>query len=278
MSGVYNNDVKVEHVKKFKRLNYIAGIIQFILCIFLCFWFCIEIVSDVNNDVLQFNIGEYTGNGKGRSFGNIPVSCIVALLAIFTCITSCVHIFGYARAGSSYQDSVDNGKNWKRWVEYSITATIMMIVIALSSGTCALDTMVLVVVATFCCMVCGWISEETAKSHTKVSKISTLIGWLLLLSVIGVVMRRFTSIVKNALKGEGPPWWVFGIVISMFLLYSSFGFIHLFHMNKQWNDTVETNIHYNRKIEGAYTITSMIAKITLVVFLASGLFAREASV
>lgn len=266
------------HVRTFRKINYIAGFIQLILCIFLVVWFFMEITNDKGNDPgMVFNIGEYNGNGNGRSFGNVSVSSIVAMLAIFTCITSCVHIFAYAQAGPSYQESVDNGKNWKRWIEYSVTATIMIIVIAMSSGVNSLDTLSLIIISCISCMLCGWISEETAKSNKRVSQVSTAIGWALLLVIIGVILRRFGSIIlqtNDNINQEGPPWWVFCIVISMFLLYSSFGFIHFLHMKNQWKSQ-DKDIVYNRKIEGAYTTTSMITKILLVIFLASGLFARN---
>ena len=273
---------ELQHVRKFKKINYIAGIIQLILCIFLVVWLGMEISKD-GCDNVQFNIGEYNGMGKGRSFGDVPVSIIVLMLVMFTGITSCVHIFGYAQAGPSYQDSVDDGKNWKRWMEYSVTATIMMVVIALSSGVGSVDSLLLISVATLCCMVCGWLSETTAKSDRRVSQVSTVLGWALLLVVIGVIMRRFTSIVMQANDNDraGPPWWVFCIVITMFLLYSSFGFIHLLHMRNQWKNTdpatSKDDVVFNRRVEGAYTSTSMVSKILLVVLLASGLFARERS-
>jgi uncharacterized membrane protein len=127
-------------------------------------------------------------------------------------------------------------------------------------------------------MICGWISEETAQTNKKVSQISTALGWVLLLTTITVVCRRFISVINQASQDdgkEGPPWWVFAIVWCMFLLYSAFGIIHLVHMRKQWKDTTRNDVVFNRRIEGAYTTTSMVSKILLVVFLASGLFARD---
>ena len=74
---------ELQHVRKFKKINYIAGIIQLILCIFLVVWLGMEISKD-GCDNVQFNIGEYNGMGKGRSFGDVSVSIIVLMLVMFT--------------------------------------------------------------------------------------------------------------------------------------------------------------------------------------------------
>ena len=261
-------------IQRSKIVNYVAGCIQLVLCIFLIIWLIKEITEPVSGGGIRFQLGEFSGMGKGRSFGDVPVSAMVIMLILFTSVTSCVHIFGYAMSSSIYQESVDVGKNWKRWIEYSITATIMMIVIAISSGVGSLDSLLLITSVTFCCMICGWLSEETARSHKKVSQVSTVIGWILLLTALSVILRQFTSIISH--NTEGPPWWVTCIVVFMFLLYSSFGIIHFIHMRKQWNSS-KNDIHFNRRIENAYTVTSMVTKILLVVFLSSGLFARSIS-
>jgi hypothetical protein len=75
----------------------------------------------------------------------------------------------------------------------------------------------------------------------------------------------------------GPPAFVWVIVVSMSILFLSFGVIHLVHMVKQWrstgDDPVSSQTH--RRVEYVYTLTSMLAKALLVLSLGSGLLARS---
>jgi hypothetical protein len=198
-------------------------------------------------------------------------------MSLFTLITGLVHIFAYGRSSVSYQKNVAEGNNWIRWAEYAITATIMIFVIALISGVSSTDTLIMIVAATFSCMLCGFLSEATAQSDPAVSKIATLVGWILMMTSFGVILRRFGSIVQQAQNttSEGPPSFVWAIVLGMMVLYMSFGVIHGVHMCKQWTaspDPVAPEFHL--RIEKAYTIASMVSKIVLVLLIASGLFAR----
>ena len=257
-----------------RTLNYIAGSIQLCMFVFLLIWSISELSGDASQS-LAFTVGEYDGTDEGRVRGEVPLSVLVMLLAVFTLVTGLVHIFAYARSTGSYQKDVDEGNNWMRWVEYSVTASIMMFVIAITCGTNSLDTLVLLVSSTLCCMICGYISERTVVLDRRVSILATLIGWILLLTAFGTVLRRFASIVGQAPEGGGPPSYVWAIVVSMFLLFMSFGFIHLRHLYVQWTSSDTTPRAFHRRIEASYTVASMVSKILLVVLLASGLFARN---
>ena len=257
--------------------NYIAGTTQLILCVFLIIWLVLLLL---NGESLSFVIGEYNGDTGGDiQHGRIPLTAVVMMLVLFTLITGLVHILAYGKSSEQYRSDVDRGNNWIRWAEYSITATIMLVVIALVSGTGSTDTLIMVATASLCCMICGFLSEATARTDPRVSKLATLVGWLLLISSFGVILRRFGSIFQQAQTtgSDGPPSFVWAIIGSMTALYLSFGVIHLVHMRKQWNTTEPVPVEFHRRIERAYTIASVTAKILLVTLLASGLFARGAS-
>jgi hypothetical protein len=223
---------------------------------------------------LTFRLGEYNQPmSAGRDTGQISVSALIALLTTFTLITGLVHILAYARSPKWYHDGVDRGQNWVRWMEYAITATIMVVVIAVTCGTNTTDVLVLMGVATLCCMLCGYMSEATATTNPRVSVMATVVGWLLLLAVFSVILRRFTSIYTQTQGTDaGPPTWVWVIVISLTLLFCVFGLIHLIHMRKQW--TTGASVPFHRRIEASYTVSSAVSKTLLVSMLAYGLFAR----
>lgn len=257
--------------------NYIAGSTQLLLCVFLIIWLGMLLVDD--GAALSFAVGEYSGDtADNTTLGRVPLSALVGLMILFTLITGLTHILVYARASPTYVSNVNTGNNWVRWTEYAITATIMMFIIAVICGVGSVDTLILLATASLCCMLCGLVSESTARSDIYASKIATLTGWLLMIGCFGVIMRRFGSIVQQTTSQglDGPPSFVWAIVIGMAVLYLSFGVIHLVHMRKQWSTTdSSSNVTFNRRIEKSYTIASVISKILLVVLVASGLFARD---
>jgi hypothetical protein len=258
-------------------INYTAGGIQLLLCTFLLIWLVMLLLQE-NETSVSFNVGEYNGTRGGLTHGQFSLQAIVSMLIAFSFITGFVHIFAYARANQSYEDNVKRGNNWKRWVEYSITATIMIIVIALSSGTGSIDTLILLAASTVCCMLCGLMSEATARSDKSVSMLATAVGWILMVAAFSVILRRFGSIFQQAsgnVDGDGIPGYVWAIIVSMTILYMVFGLIHLVHMRRQWTSTEEVPPAFHLRIEKFYTLASMSSKVLLVVLLASGLFARE---
>lgn len=230
-------------------------------------------------------IGEYNGGfdrpGEPRDpIGSLGVMGLVIMLLLFTLVTGIFHTV-YALRPKKYAKSVKKGHNYLRWVEYSITATIMLLIIAASSGVAALDSLVLIGVASLCCMVCGFLSERTVKTDPTVARLATLVGWLLLAGCFAVIFRRFGSIYSQARdRGvDGPPWWVWAIVVAMAALYLSFGVIHLVHMGKQGmfggSDRGLGSAAFNERTDYAYTVCSMVSKTLLVTLLASGLWARS---
>ena len=240
-----------------RKLNYTAGVVQLIMFVFLLVWLSAELIEGrFETDVFP-----------------IPVYGVVSMLAAFTLITGPMHIIGYASSGRNYQQSVNDGLNWKRWVEYTITATLMLVIIAMSSGVRDSGTLVLIAACSVVCMICGHIAETTALNQTPISKWATVCGWLLLIVAYGVIMKQFYDSVSQS--DSGPPTWVHGVVWSMLFLFTSFGIIHLVHMLRQWS-TRGGNVQFNQRIDTAYTIMSTVAKGTLVVMLAGGLFARTA--
>jgi hypothetical protein len=260
-------------IKKLRNLNYIVGIIQLILCLFLVIW-----LFTINSDdtQLSFRIGEYNQPiSEGSDHGAVSVRTIVLLLAIFTLITGLVHILAYAMSTKTYQHNVNRGHNWIRWVEYGITATIMIFVVAVTCGTNSTDVLLLLCVATLCCMICGYVSEATATTNKNVSMFTTAMGWILMITVFTVIIRRFASIYGQTRETEnGPPSWVWAIVISMTSLFMSFGCIHLIHMRQQWKSNTAVSRKFHQQVEVSYTVASVVSKTLLVILLSSGLFAR----
>ena len=280
-------------MERLRKLNIGTSVIQAALCI-LCLVYLIYYKTtenvEVNLEGMVLESGSYYGRGEGKTIFVYDVSLIFVLLALFSAITCGFHSFYASRRSKSYQTEIKKGTNRFRWIEYSITATIMLVVIALSSGVFDLEAQAFIAACSIGTMLLGYVVEKllyiykTSEEYKNVcvlgAKLSTRIGWFLLLVAYGVIARFFVSAAIDA--GKKMPKFVWVIVISMFLLYSGFGVIQRNDMRKSFKSkrdkwTTDQLLQNGRELEMRYSVLSIIAKTVLVMSLFIGVASRTSS-
>lgn len=123
---------------------------------------------------------------------------------------------------------IERGVNPHRFVEYSASATIMLICIALVSGIDDYHGILAVEVLTFVTMILGLIGELLFDDRIKdyrlkqIGWVAHFAGWVTMLAAyVGVILKKyFLSIEKS---DQGPPDWVTIIIFAIFGLYNIFG-------------------------------------------------------
>ena len=167
-------------------------------------------------------------------------------------ITDCIGpIFGY-----QYSQMIKDSKNPLRFIEYSFSASIMLISIALLNGVTDINLITSIAVLTSACQLCGLAVEYVKELSIK--WLLHLTGWLQFCWAYGIIGHAFFRSIKASTDNDtpGPPEFVYIIVIVLFLLYSSFGFVQLLEL-----------IYHNNcnpfKKEKAYVILSLTAKLVL---------------
>ena len=163
------------------------------------------------------------------------------------CITDCTGpILGY-----QYSKMIESNKNPLRFIEYSFSASIMLISIALLNGVTDINLITSIAVLTSACQLCGLAVEYV--NQIRIKWLLHFTGWLQFFWAYGIIGHAFFKSIDAA---QGPPDFVYIIVIVLFLLYASFGFVQLFEL-----------IYYNScnpfKKEKAYVILSLTAKLVL---------------
>lgn len=158
-------------------------------------------------------------------------------------------IFGY-----KYSDMIDRSKNPLRFIEYSFSASIMLIAIALLNGVTDINLITSIAVLTSSCQLCGLAVEYVENKYIK--QLLHLNGWLQFCWAYGIIGHAFFKSIEaaNDSSGTGPPSFVYVIVIVLFLLYASFGFVQLYELCKDINPYTK---------EKAYVLLSLIAKTLL---------------
>jgi hypothetical protein len=195
------------------------------------------------------------------------------LLIAFFGITSLVHAFYFASSfekvpliGGLYNKMITNKNNFVRWIEYSITATLMINIVARSAGVSVEDTLLLSNIATAAVMLQGQTIElalQEKPSATKLQRliIYNLVGWALMLGVFGVIISKFQQTVDEikAATCANIPNFVKYTVYSQFLFYNLFGFWQLYQIFSVYKNP---NYDYT-KFEVGYTVLSLLSKTIL---------------
>lgn len=129
-----------------------------------------------------------------------------------------------------------------RWAEYSMSATAMIVAIAVLSGITDLSAILLVVVCNVAMIGCGALGEEQPKS----------VGLFTLGSFVG--LGPWIAIFVSAAMSE-PPAFVWGIIISLLILFSSFGVNQALHNWGRYKDPFT--------VEWVYIFESLVSKSAL---------------
>ena len=260
-------------MNRFQWLNIGSASLQFLLFIGLIIWLAIK---DKTAPPFSLAIGEYDGErndvAECKTYGKPSFDVVVGLLLAFTGITCAFHTV-YAFEPNFYITAVKGGNNWLRWGEYSMTATLMLVAIAMISAVHELDALILIAVCSAGCMMLGQTAESAMKTNNKSAAISaTVVGWILLFGAFGVILRNY----HKAANPEDPttpkpPAIVTIIVYTMLVLFSSFGVINVFRTILAKGTPGED---YNRATEGIYSIASMVAKTLLVLLIYGGILGQ----
>lgn len=129
----------------------------------------------------------------------------------------------------SYEYAVAHSQNPLRFIEYSISAAIMLVVIALLNGIYDIHILVSIAVLTSSCQLSGLAFEYIYEWRLGLKWVVHLNGWLTFLCAYGIIFRAFFASVEVAADGDGvvPPDFVYAIVFGLFAMYGSFGFVQL---------------------------------------------------
>lgn len=237
-------------------------------------------VSD-ENDGFRMYSGVYIGPTEaGTEVNTFGPRTLYALLAAFTAVTCIFHLI-YASLGSRYEQMIRSGNNWLRWLEYSISASIMIAVIALSSGVSELHLQVLVPLVILGVMVLGDVVEKllvvqaSGKADVRApTLLATAAGWLLMLAAYGMILSNFAEVVQ--VSDSPPPSPVYAAVVLLFILYTLFGIAQGADVGR----TLLTGKRGNKEgeqVELVYTALSVTSKVLLVGLLLGGVSGRASA-
>ena len=187
--------------------------------------------TDASGNAVMDSSGNLVYQYTSEPSSVVSIGQIQTLVVSFFLVTALFHGYYYLSDGlvsSQYSDMIHNKNNYLRWIEYSISATLMLYIIAFLSGTKDRNIYYLITATNVAMMAQGqWIEE--AVRDGKAWWVPMFTGFVLLLSEFYVILRDFMrrQYAEN-LPGFKPPSWVGSSLYIMFLAFASFGFISLY--------------------------------------------------
>ncbi len=154
-----------------------------------------------------------------------------------------------------YEEQVQKGMNLFRWAEYSITSSLMVLVIAILCGIYDLSTLILIFALNACMILFGWMMEVHNQTTKKVDWTSYLFGCFA--GVIPWVVMGLYFFNALASGGDAVPDFVYAIFWSLFIAFNVFSVNMILQYAKigKWKDYL-----YG---EYAYVTFSLVAKALL---------------
>lgn len=177
-----------------------------------------------------------------------------ALVAGFFFLSALAHLTIATVYNKRYNSDLDKGINKARWVEYSLSASVMMVAIAMLVGV--YDAMSLVMIFIFVAIMnlLGLVMEIHNQTTEKTNWISYWLGCLA--GIVPWVVIAFYFWLSAA-NGSTPPTFVYWIFVSIFIFFNMFAVNMVLQYKKigKWKNYI-----YG---EYAYIVLSLVAKSLL---------------
>lgn len=176
------------------------------------------------------------------------------LIAVFFFLSAGAHLLIATVYNKRYNANLDQGINKARWFEYSASASIMMVAIAMLVGIYDAMSLVMIFGLTAIMNLLGLVMEVHNQTTKKTNWLSYNLGCLAgALPWVAVAFYMWLG----ADNGSKAPTFVYWIFVSIFIFFSSFALNMVLQYKKvgKWK-----NYLYG---ERAYIILSLVAKSLL---------------
>jgi hypothetical protein len=178
------------------------------------------------------------------------VALFLALSAVFHFLVASNNFF------KKYIKGLSDRINVFRWVEYSVSSTLMILLIAQITGISDYGALLAIAGVNASMILFGWLQEKYEAPGSGqwlpfiFGCIAGIIPWIIILVAV---------ISPGSPSDASPPTFVYGIIISIFLLFNSFALVQY----KQYSAAGKWK-NYLRG-ERAYIVLSFTAKAALAV-------------
>jgi hypothetical protein len=153
-----------------------------------------------------------------------------------------------------YSRNLQKGINHARWMEYSLSSSLMIVVIAMLVGIYDIASVILIFAVNATMILFGWLMELYNQKTERINWIPYWFG-VFAGAIPWVVIAIYLIGAGN--ESGGPPGFVYGIFFTIFLFFNTFAVNMVLQYKKvgRWRDYL-----YGERV---YIILSLVAKSAL---------------
>ncbi len=198
----------------------------------------------------QFPVGPPgTAAPAPEALFDVPVG---PAIAVFLALAALDHLLTATVLRSRYETDLRSGLNRFRWIEYSFSATIMVLLIGFYYSLTGITEVVLIIGANVAMILFGWLQElMNPPGRTRTTMLPFWFG-----CIAGAA--PWVAILINLIGAGGEvPGFVYGIAASLFIFFMSFALNQWLQYRRigKWAD-----YGYGEKV---YLVLSLVAKSAL---------------
>lgn len=205
----------------------------------------------VSGNFLEFNRATESLQPATKILFNISLPM---LIAIFFFLSAGAHLIIATIYRKTYERELSSGINRARWGEYALSASTMMVAIALLVGVYDFMSLFMIFALTAIMNLMGLVMEVHNQTTKETNWLSFLIGTVAGL-IPWLVIAFYFWLASDS--GSKPPTFVYWIFVSIFIFFSCFAVNMILQYKKigPWKDYI-----YG---ERAYIVLSLVAKTLL---------------
>lgn len=236
--------------KSLIRLNLIAGLLHAVSAT-LVIVLSKNVTQEITTGYLRFDDATRKLVSANEKLFDLSLPLLVASFFILSALAHLTVVTVYRRR---YLAELEQGINKARWIEYSLSASVMMVGISLLVGIYDLGSLISIFSLVAIMNLCGLVMEVHNQTTKKTNWLSYWIGCLAGIVPWLVVGLYFWS---GAHYATAAPTFVYWIFVSIFLFFNAFALNMVLQYKKvgKWKDYL-----YG---ERAYVILSLVAKSAL---------------
>ncbi|WP_404390149.1 heliorhodopsin HeR [Humibacillus xanthopallidus] len=257
-------DVGTNPAKRLRIFNVVMGLLHLASASAM-----VALSNDFTLPVSTFALGGPPGTPLSQGVTNLVFDLPLGVAtASFLFLSAFFHFliaspWGFPR----YVDELSQGRNRFRWVEYSLSSTLMIILISLVLGISDVAALIGLGIANVSMILFGWLMEMSNNGLMHGKEGQPARGhrawwtpfWFGCIAGVGPWLAAATYLFVNVavLDGPGPPGFVYGIIGSLFVFFNSFAVNQWLQFRQvgRWRDYLTG--------ERTYIVLSLVAKSLL---------------
>ncbi len=141
---------------------------------------------------------------------------IGAAIAVFLGLAALDHLLTSTVFRRRYETDLRAGINRFRWLEYSVSSTVMVLLISFYAGITGIAAIIGIIGANVAMILFGWLQERM--NPPGIDRVTMMPFWFGILAGLA----PWVAIVVNFVGAETVPGFVYGIFVSLFIFFMSF--------------------------------------------------------